>query len=323
MQTPPTLAQIRAAAERLSPYIVRTPTVEYYGSQVELASGTRLWLKLELLQKTGSFKPRGALNTMMGFDDTQKASGVTAFSAGNHAIATAFAAQILDIPAKVVMPESANPFRVSRCRSYGAEIEFGADISALMKIVEDLQAQEQLTLVHPFEGPATTEGAATVGLELCEDAGELDMVLVPVGGGGLISGVASAVKHCFPDCRVVGVEPQGACGMSDSLERGAPLEQVQVDTIADSLGAPMHKPYSFAVVQQTVDEIVTVSDQALSAAMGLMFSDLKLAVEPAGAAALAALLGPLKTAAQGQRVGIIVCGANIDFSTYSSLLTEN
>ena len=318
----PDIQAIREAASRIAPHILRTPTVPYYGSQLLhlLPSGTELMLKLELLQKTGSFKPRGALNVMMNLSDEQKIRGVTAFSAGNHAIATAYAASILGLSAKVAMPKTANAFRVDRCRGYGAEIVFADDIASLIEIVDALEREEGRTLVHPFEGVHTTEGTGAVGLELCEDAGELDVVVVPVGGGGLISGVATAVKQLYPACKVYGVEPDGATGMKDSLSLGRPLDRVELNTIADSLGAPMHKPYSFDVIRQTVDDMVTVSDQALVDTMKLMFGDLKLAVEPAGAAALAAILGPLKSRIENQRVGVVICGTNIDPDTYVSLI---
>ncbi len=315
----PSLQRITTVAEAIAPHIIRTPVLPYYGSQVKLG-GAELWLKLELLQRTGSFKPRGALNVMMQLDADQKQRGVTAFSAGNHAIATAYAASILGLSAKVVMPTSANPFRVERCRSYGAEVVFGEDIAALMSIVSELEASEGRTLVHPFEGEHTTAGTATLGLELLADAGELDAVVVPVGGGGLISGVASAVKQLQPGCAVFGVEPAGACGMSDSLRRGEALPKVEVNTIADSLGAPLHLDYSFSVIQQTVDDIVTVTDDDLRAAMRLTMTDLKLAVEPAGAAALAAYLGPLRDRLRDCRTGLVVCGSNIDPGTYTQLL---
>jgi len=319
MFKPPSLSQIEQTAALVSEHLVRTPTVPYYGNQ--LTSGVDgLYLKLELLQRTGSFKPRGVLNALASLSSAELARGVTAFSAGNHAIATAFAAQKFGVSAKVVMPETANPLRVERCRSYGAEVLFGKRISDLISLVGELQEQEGRAMLHPFEGAATAQGTATVGLEVCRDAGELDAVIVPVGGGGLIAGVASAVKALLPQCAVYGVEPEGACGMRDSLERGAPLDEVHVNTIADSLGAPMHTPYAFAIVQQTVDRLVTVSDQALAETMNLMFTDLKLAVEPAGAASLAAFLGPLHQELQGKRVGLVICGANIDFQSYSTLV---
>ena len=161
-----------------------------------------------------------------------------------------------------------------------------------------------------------------MGIELCEDVAQLDAVIVPVGGGGLIAGVASAVKQMQPDCQVIGVEPSGANGMQQSLSSGAPKTQVSVSTIADSLGAPMHAPRSFSLVRQFVDQIVTVSDDQLRDGMRRMFTDMQLAVEPACAASIAALQGPLAQTMRGKRVALIACGTNIDLATYSALLSE-
>lgn len=317
----PSLSQIRATANEIEAHVVRTPTTPYYGLALPplLGAGTKVWLKLELLQKTGSFKARGATNVLAHLSAEQRKQGVTAFSAGNHAIATAYAARAAGSNAKVVMPKTANPFRVDTCRALGADIIMGEDIAELISITERLQADEGRALVHPFEGRRTFEGTATVGLELHEDAEPLDAVIVPVGGGGLIAGIASAIKQLNPQCSVYGVEPQGARGMSDSLARGAPLDTVQVATIADSLGAPMHMPESYAIVERFVDDVVQVSDAELSAAMKLIFTDLKLAVEPACAAALAALLNPLNDRLRGKSVGVIMCGSNIDLATFNRL----
>jgi len=320
--TPPSLDAIQRTADWLAPRIIRTPTVPYYGRKLEDFFGNTdgIRLKLELFQKTGSFKPRGALNVIRHLSPEQKTRGVTAFSAGNHAIATAYAAALSDVSAKVVMPKTANAYRIEQCRKYGADIVFADGMNALLSAVEELERSEGRAMIHPFEGELTTQGTATVGLELAQDAGDLDAVIVPIGGGGLISGIASAMQKLQPDCKVIGVEPEAACGMTDSLDSGAPLDQVTVNSIADSLSAPMHKPYSFSVIQQTVSEVVRVSDDELRAAMRLMFEDLKLAVEPAGAAAIAALIGPLRQTLAEKRVGIVVCGANIDIETFGHLI---
>jgi len=283
-----------------------------------------LFVKLELMQKTGSFKARGAINTISRLIESHQSidsfPGVTAFSAGNHAIATAFAAKTLGVAAKVVMPRSANAFRVERCKAYGADIVFGDSISDLLVIVQRIQDEEGHLLVHPFEGIHTVEGTATVGLELCADITELDAVLVPVGGGGLIAGIAASVKQMQPRCRVIGVEPEGASGMQQSLAAGAPAEFVNVNTIADSLGAPMHSPMTFSLVREHVDEIISVSDNDMRAAMRQLFTDMKLAVEPACAATLAALNTSLAARYVNKRVAIVACGSNIDHATYVRIL---
>jgi threonine dehydratase len=322
MTDAPTIAEIEATRARIAPFVVETPTLAYYGGELpkRLAKGTEVWLKLELFQRTGSFKPRGALNVMLALSADERARGVTALSAGNHAIATAYAAKALGLSAKVVMPKTASPFRVALCRDYGAEVVFAEDLHELFEIAERVRRDEGRAFVHPFEGPRTFEGTATVGWEICRDAPDLDAVVVPVGGGGLIAGLAAAVKQLRPGCLVIGVEPAGAQGMTRSLAAGAPLSEVPVDTIADSLGPPLHTPGAFALVQRFVDDLVVVEDAELIEAMKLMFGDLKLAVEPAGAAAMAALLGPLKTRLAGRRVGLLVSGSNIDGQTYGRLV---
>lgn len=314
----PNLVDISATAKRISSHVLKTPTLPYYGSQLAdiLGPGCEIWLKLELFQRTGSFKPRGALNVIMNMPEEQRERGVAAFSAGNHAIATAYAAKMLGVTAKVAMPKTANPFRVERCRALGAEIVLADDMEGLHGAVERLQKDEGRSLVHPFEGPRTFEGTSTVGLELCNDVSDLDAVIVPIGGGGLISGIASAVKQAAPNCLVFGVEPEGAKGISLSLAAGEPISQVPLSSIADSLSAPFHTPLAFSIIQELVDDVVTVTDDEIIAAMRFVFCDLKLAVEPAAATGLAALVGPLKTKLAGKRIGLILCGTNIDQKTY-------
>ena len=312
-----TLEEIEQTAQRLEGHIVRTPCVSYGGDMPIGVVGKSLHFKLELLQKSGSFKLRGALNVVNQLPDNTP--GITAFSAGNHAIATSLAGKTAGLPVTVVMPSTANPYRVARCHEEGAEIVFGNDIAELMDIVESLQRERGLALVHPFESWQTVEGTATVGLELMQQIADLDAVLVPVGGGGLIAGVATAVKACNPNCRVIGVEPSGARGMAASLAAGKPLDSVPVNTIADSLGAPLHLPITFGLVRNFVDDMVCVEEQAMRDAMRWFFKSLKLAVEPACAASIAALMGPLQNI-DAQRIGIIACGTNIDEATYQQLL---
>jgi threonine dehydratase len=283
---------------------------------------THVCLKEELFQRTGSFKPRGALANMLDLSPDVLARGVVAVSAGNHAMAVGYAAKVLGTTAKVVMPDNANPFRVERCRRSGAEVELAEDVHRAFERVREIEAAEGRTLVHPFEGPLTAMGTATVGLELTRQVADLEAVVVPIGGGGLCAGVASAVKQAQPACQVFGVEPEGADSMKRSFAAGSPQSIDAVRTIADSLGAPYAAPYSFALCRQFVDEVVLVDDDALRRAMRLLFESAKLAVEPAGAAATAALCGPLLARLRGKRVGLIVCGANIDVATFSRHLAD-
>ncbi len=317
----PSLEDIRKTAERIAPHIIKTPTLPCYGPElVDRFGDTDVFLKLELLQRAGSFKARGALNVIMNLSDEERKNGVTAFSAGNHAIATSYAAKILGVSAKVAMPDTANPYRVERCKALGAEIVFAKTMAGLFEIGDRLHKEEGRAMVHPFEGPRTFEGTGTVGLEIGEAVADLDAVVVPIGGGGLISGIASAIRQLNADCRVYGVEPEGAQGMSKSLAAGEPVSRVDLSSIADSLSSPLHLPLSFSIVRQLVEQVVTISDSEMIETMKLMFSDLKLAVEPAGASAVAALLGPLKKKLAGQRVALVLCGTNIDMPTHARLI---
>lgn len=318
----PTVADIRAARERLGERVRETPVWHWRGDAIERAAGkdTQVFLKLELFQYTGTFKARGALLNAMALTEDSRKRGVTAVSAGNHAIATAFAARSIGATAKVVMPKTANPARVALCRAYGAEVVLTDDVYAAFDEVKRIEKDEGRTFIHPFEGELTVLGTATVGYEFCRQVENLDAVIVPIGGGGLIAGIACVVKLMKPDCKVYGVEPEGADSMSRSFEAGSPQKLEHINTIADSLAAPYALPYSFGVAQRFVDEIVTIPDVAMQRAMGLLFTDMKLAVEPAGAAATAALCGPLRERLAGKRVGVIVCGSNIDLATFVRLV---
>jgi threonine dehydratase len=320
----PSLDAIHAAREQLGDRVRETPVWHWRGDAIGRAAGegTQVFLKLELFQYTGTFKARGALLNAMALSADARQRGVTAVSAGNHAIAVAFAARALDTTAKVVMPKTANPARVALCRTYGAEVVLTDDVFAAFAEVKRIEQEEGRTFIHPFEGELTVLGTATVGYELCNQLDNLDAVTVPVGGGGLIAGTACAVKQMQPRCKVYGVEPEGADSMARSFAAGAPQKLERIDTIADSLAAPYAMPYSFGVAREFVDEIVTIQDAAMQRAMALLFTDMKLAVEPAGAAATAALCGPLREQLGGKRVALVVCGANIDLATFARLASE-
>lgn len=281
-----------------------------------LGGETRVLGKLEFLQHTGTFKARGALAVVSSLDDAQLAAGVTAVSAGNHAIATAFAAQAAGTTAKIVMISTANPARIEACRRYGAELVFTDDIHGAFAIADRIREEEGRFLVHPFEGPEIAAGTGTVGLEICEQADEFDALVVPIGGGGLLGGIANAVRQLHPGCEIIGVEPEGADTMHRSFAAGEPQSIDRVTTIADSLGAPFALPYSYGLCRANVDRLVSVDDRRLRTTMGLLFRDLKMAVEPACAATTAALLGPLRDSMRGKTVVILFCGSNIDWETF-------
>jgi threonine dehydratase len=309
----PTVAAIRAAREKLGDRVVKTPVRRLEHPRF---AASEVILKEELFQRTGSFKARGALCNMLDLAPDVLARGVTCVSAGNHAIATAYAAKVLGTTAKVVMMKNANPFRVAKCRDLGATIELMDNVHAAFERVREIEKTEGRTFVHPFEGYGTALGTATLGLELCDQA-ELDAVIVPIGGGGLCAGVSAAVKQLKPSCQVFGVEPTGADSMHKSFAAGSPQSIDAVRTIADSLGAPYALPYTFELCRKFVDDLVLVDDDQLRDAMRLLFTEAKLACEPAGAAATAALLGPLRERLAGKRVGLIVCGSNIDPETFA------
>lgn len=317
----PTLDEIHRARALLVDACPRTPSWRWRTPDVlARIGGIELHLKLELLQTTGSFKARAAMLFALGLDADARRRGLTAASAGNHAIAVAHAARTVGSTAKVVMPLSADPWRVARCRAFGGEVVLVEDVHAAFAEIERIVAAEGRIFVHPFEGPTVAMGTGIIGLEILDDVDDLDAVVVPIGGGGLCAGVAAAIKQRRPEVRVIGVEPEGADTMHRSFAAGSPQAIDAVRTIADSLGAPHAAPYSFALCRRYVDELVRVDDAMLRDGMRLLYADAKLAVEPAGAAATAAVLGPLRGVLQGKRVVALVCGANIDPRRLAELL---
>ena len=315
-----TLSVMRMRHRELSRWILRTPSVSLSSALVDrVLDRAAVHLKLETFQHTGTFKARGALSVTRSIPAIDLQRGLTGASAGNHAIAVAWAARQLGVSAKVVMQASANPFRIARARGESADIVLKDGGPATFAEAKRLQDEEGRTFIHPFEGIDTTLGTAGVGLELIEDIPELEAVVVAVGGGGLISGVAAAVKHIHPRCMVYGVEPRGADAVSRGLRVGRQVTIDRVDTIADSLAPPMSLPFSLSVIARYVDDVVTVSDDDLCAALVILQEQASLAVEPAGAAALAGALGPLRERLTGKRIALIVCGSNIDPQNYAEL----
>ncbi len=322
--TYPTLQQMQQTAERLAGKVLETPVWRWQTGAVErsLSPDTEVWLKLELFQRSGSFKLRGALNCMAALDAAALRRGVAAASAGNHAMAVAQAARAVGSHAKVAMPRSASPTRIAACRADGAEVQLTDTVHEAFALAQRWVDEEGRTMVHPFDGPLTAEGTATIGLELMRQVPGLDAVVVPVGGGGLCAGIAAAVKQLDPNCQVFGIEPYGADAMYQSFRSGTPTRLERVDTIADSLGAPYSLPYSFGVCQRFVDEIVRVWDEEMCRAMHHLYRDMKLVAEPAAVSTTAALLGPLRSRLDGKRVALIVCGSNIDPARFAELVAK-
>ena len=315
----PTLEDFRKTRALLSPMVHQTPVWKWVREN-RLNEPAEVYLKLELFQKTGTFKVRGALNSLAQLSPDQLKPGVTTFSGGNHAIALSYAAQKFGASAKVVMPKSSNLTRKQLAQKYGAEVVLAQNIHEAFTLVKKIEQKEGRAFIHPFEGPSISFATGTIGLELCEQISNLDAVVVPIGGGGLCSGIATAVKLLQPSCKIYGIEPQGANSMQLSLRRGAPVQLKKVETIADSLGSPSTAPYSFSLCRKYVDRVVIVNDEDMKNAMRVLFSEMKLAVEPAGAASTAGLLGPLKNQFKGQTVALIISGSNMDNLTYSRWL---
>ena len=320
----PRLPDIGRAAQRLRGRIVATPVVALASDRARpfLPEAAEITVKLELFQHAGSFKARGALLNVDALDDAARKRGVTTVSAGNHALATSWAAGREGVHAKVVMPKSADPVRVTGCRALGAEVILVDDVHEAFDEVDRIVENEGRFFIHPFESPITALGTATCGFEFARQAADLEAVVIPIGGGGLIGGMACAFKQISPGCRVIGVEPEGADTMHRSFQAGSPQSIPKVQTIADSLGAPMALPYSFGLARDHVDRLVRIRDDEMLQAMALLYDALKIAVEPAGAAATAAIMGPLCKELDGKRVGVIACGANIGESAFANFVTQ-
>jgi threonine dehydratase len=305
-----TLEQVRQAQTVIMPHLHRTPmlTAQTLGAMTD----THLFFKAELFQKAGSFKPRGALNKLYHLTAAERARGVIAISAGNHAAGLAYAASVMGVQATIVMPEAAVRSKVEATRGYGATAILHGTGKDLMPKARELQQAHDLVFAPPFDDPLVIAGQGTIGLEILEDVPAPDVVLVPVGGGGLIAGVASVIKALHPQTRVIGVEPVGAAKMVASLQQGKAVALDQTHTIADGLAAPFAGEHTYAHVRQWVDEVVLVSDEEVITAMLLIMERSKLFVEPSGAAGFAALLHNKITVPSGATVVCVLSGGNID-----------
>jgi threonine dehydratase len=304
------LADIRTAAERLAGKIHRTPVL---GSRMlGEPLGTRLLLKCECFQKTGSFKPRGALNKVLSLPDSERARGLVTVSAGNHAQAVAWAARTVGTPCVVVMPEGAPRSKLEAVRGYGAEVVLHPDRTTLFDRLHEVERERGLTFIHPFDDPVVLAGAGTVGLEIVEQVPDVELVVVPVGGGGLMGGVTSAVKGLRPNTRVVAVELEAGPGLGPALAAGKPVPAPRpAGTLADGMTPPFVGALPLEIARH-LDAIVTVTESEIVDALQLIFTRAKLYVEGSGAAATAALLaGKVKALAAGATVAI-ASGGNVD-----------
>lgn len=305
------LAEIEAARDRLAG-IVRPSALERSDTFSRLA-GRPVFLKHEERQRTGSFKLRGAYNRVALLDADARAGGVVAASAGNHAQGVALAASLLGVRSAIYMPETAAFPKVDATRGYGGEVRLaGAFVDDAMAAARDHAARDGAVFVHPFDDRGVIAGQGTVGLEIVEAGPEIETVVVPVGGGGLIAGVAAAVKARRPDARVVGVEPAGAACMSAALVAGAPTSLGQVETMADGIAVRSVSPLTLGHARALVDDVVTVAEEQISQALLLLLERGKTLVEPAGAAGLAAVLAGKVGGSPGQPVCVVLSGGNVD-----------
>lgn len=312
----PTLTDVRAAADRIAGRVHRTPTTR----QTSLGAllGVDLYLKAELLQRTGSFKLRGVLNAVLSLPEEERRRGLVTMSAGNHAAALAYAARLVGTTAVVVMPHNANPGKIAATESYGGEVLLTD--GALIDLLNEVRERTGRTLVHPFDDPNVIAGAGTVGLEIAEDVPHADVVVVQAGGGGLLGGVATAVKALLPDVRVYGVEPEGADAVSQGLEAGEPVHFRPL-SVADALCAPFTGRHNLPVIRERVDTVVRIPDEPIYRALRLVIERTKYAVEPAGATGVAALLAGALPVEPGETVVTIATGGNVDAATLARCLT--
>ena len=320
----PTIAEVEALAKSLDGLIAKTPVFGWESPGIRDIAGeeTAITLKLELLQFTGTFKVRGAFSWMMDFTEEERARGVTAFSAGNHAMAVGYAARALGISAKVCLPTYANKYRMEQIKRLGAELVLCETIEEAGATAKRHVEEEGRIFVHPYEGWHVARGTGTVAAEICCQMPDIEALIVSIGGGGLMAGIANYMKQKAPHVDILGVEPEGAKSMFMSFEAGEPVAAGPVTTIADSLGPPRAEPYSYRLCRDNVDRIEIVSDDDLKQAMALLYRETKFAVEPGGAAAVAALCRPYRDDLKGKRVGILMCGSNIGAEDFAKLIAE-
>jgi threonine dehydratase len=321
------LPEMRAARERIAGRVHRTPMLSSAASAsvvrdahaIELADG-HLYLKAEHLQKTGSFKPRGLTNRVLALDAAQRSGGIITVSAGNAAQAYAWAGASAGVPVTVVMPAAAVRSKVDACLGYGAEVVLhGAHVGETFAEMERLVVERNLTFVHPFDDPDVIAGHGSVGFEILDDLPDVDVVVVGVGGGGLISGVAAAIKETRPNTRVYGVEPSGSNAMQLALDAGE-VVRIQPQTVADGLGAPFAGAWTLAMCQRYLDGIVLLDDPTILAGVRFAAERMKQVLEPGGAAALAAVLFGRLPIASGERVCVIASGGNVEISRLGELI---
>jgi len=305
-----TLADIEKASERLEPYIKRTPIIR--AEKIDDAAGCKVYFKPECLQKTGSFKLRGASNKILSLTEEERSKGIIASSSGNHGLGAACASQLLGVQATLVLPVNAPKVKIDGAKAMGANVILhGYDSVQRYKRLYEIQAEEGYTLVHSYDDIDLIAGQGTVGYEIAK-AADVDTVIVPLGGGGLLAGVATALKEINPSIRVIGAEPAAIPRYSESRAQGKPVEVPMNDTVADGLMITKTGANTYPLIQKYVDEVIPVKDEYILKAMEHIYFDAKLVVEPSAAIGLAALLsGKVKTNPD-EKVCCVLTGGNID-----------
>ncbi len=309
----PGIQDVREAASRIKPFIHRTPVLTC--NAIDSMTGCQVFFKAENFQKAGAFKARGAHNALMAMSDKDASLGVTTHSSGNHAAALALAARNRGVDACIVMPSNAPMVKRAAVEGYGARIVFcEPTLDAREKTLARLVQETGAAVVHPYDDPLVIAGQATAALELLEDVGDLDMVLAPVGGGGLMSGTAITVRALCPAASLVGVEPKGADDAFRSLEQGKLVPSANPSTIADGLLTSL-SPRTFRILSRELERIVTVGEDAIRMALRIIMERMKIVVEPSAAVTLAALLES-NFGQSGLRVGVILSGGNLELGTF-------
>ncbi|GKV88899.1 threo-3-hydroxy-L-aspartate ammonia-lyase [Pectobacterium carotovorum] len=317
----PTYDDVVAAAERIDGYANKTPVMT--SRTVNNAFGAEFFFKCENLQRMGAFKFRGAMNALLQFSDEQKAAGVVTFSSGNHAQAIALAAKLLGIPATIVMPHDAPAAKVAATRGYGGNVvEYNRYTEDREQIGNDLAEKHGLTLIPPYDHPHVIAGQGTAAKELLEETGELDALFVCLGGGGLLSGCALATRQLSPQCKIYGVEPLAGNDGQQSFRSGNIVHIDTPKTIADGAQTQHLGNYTFPLIRQNVDDILTVTDDDLIDAMRFYAERMKIVVEPTGCLSFAAARN-ISESLRGKRIGIVISGGNVDITRYGAFLTGN
>lgn len=316
-----TLSDVLAARERIAPHVLRTPLLRV--PDLDPVLGCQVYLKHEGFQMTGSFKLRGATHCMLALSREQRDRGVVAASSGNHAQGVACAARRLGVDAVIVMPTDVNPAKLAGVEQYGARIELVGTLSSQrLARARELVEEEGRTDIHPYADPYVAAGQGTLALEVVDDLPDLDAIVVPVGGGGLISGVATAVKGLRPECKTIGVEPQGAPRYGMSRKEGRPVKLDKVSTIADGTRTDAANPGNFEMIEQVVDELVAVRDEDIRRAMKLLCAEAKIVVEPSSVMGVAAALAGQLPVRPEDKVVFVLSGGNNDLKLLAQILSE-